>query len=269
MSTRRLPLPLLVPLMAGLATVAAAQKKGYVPDKAQAHDINPNREQGVGTIPLGATARGMIVQGFYNMISFEAVAGTKVSLKLKTRHKVAEPLADLYGPNREHLHEFEAPAVEEGEAPPKNELVLQEFVVPETGSYAVHFGFQREENGAYELTTTAEFPAGFEKKIHLDKGKAAISLDGMLGRRLARLEFLTPDGKQIDVTLVDPRGNEIDLSRKLTRTTFGRRVTIRDVVIESTGEYRVLLEETSGAELDLDVEVEYKNPPLSAKSLKI
>ncbi len=243
------------PLAAG--PVAAAPTGG---DEEEEVD----RRKGDGSIPLGATAKGMIVQGFYNTIRFEAVAGTTLRLELRTFHRKGEPLAELRGPDRGVLAEFR-PAEDD-----PRRLLLDEFTLTETGEHSVRFGFLKEENGRYELLTDATFPSGGTHRVRVPAGgEATLPIEGMLGRELARCEFLLPEGADVAVTLVRPYGGEDDLSKHTRRTTFGRRVKITDLPIDSNARLEFRFADATGDGAEFDVEIEYDNPPLSRKRIRI
>jgi len=258
-----LPLLLAIPAVPAEAQSGKARKK----DRDQTEntrDREGERDQGVGKIPLGATAYGVIVQGFYNTISFEAVRGTKVSFHLRTKHKLARPLAELLDTHRASIATFK-PVENE----PKH-LSLTEFEVPETGEFTVRFGFLNEENGNYELTSAGAYPTGFTQTVKLaGGGEASVPIDGMLGRKIARLEFLLPDGVDVDFSLRDSYDFETDLSKHTRRTTFGRRVILKGVPIDSATPLNLRLTNVGDAAATFDVEVEYDNPRISRRRIKI
>ncbi|MFH0946728.1 MAG: hypothetical protein V2A76_16155, partial [Planctomycetota bacterium] len=141
-----MPLFLTLALLFCLTATAESQtrqgKRFREPDDpGDAESIN--REHGVGRVPLGATAKGYIVLGFYNMISFEAVEGSRVQLELRTRHKQARLVAELFSPGRREKIPFTK------DEKNTQRLVLQDHLLKSTGLYTVRFGFSGEHNGDY------------------------------------------------------------------------------------------------------------------------
>src|SRR5690606_12266062 len=100
-------------------------------------------------------------------------------------------------------------------------------------------------------------------------GEAALPIHGMLGRRLARCEFLLPEGTDVEVTLVHPRGEVEDLAKHTRRTTFQRRVKITDLPLDSNTPLELRFEDVGGEGATFDVELEFANPKLSRKRIRI
>ncbi|MBI4881068.1 MAG: hypothetical protein HY812_15635 [Planctomycetes bacterium] len=256
-------------LFLGLALVLAPglsaqgkNKKWAPPDPGDAPDVT--REHGVGTIRLGGSARGDIVLGFYNMITFEAVKGTRVTLRLSTRHKEAELLADLIDPRRASHVAF-VPAPENA-----RDLVLADHLLEMTGVYSIRFGFKTDHNGSYLLETSAVFPASAEETLELAAhGEVRFAIDGMADRRIGLLKVEPDEGMRIDLRLLDPSGCAVDVRAKTRFENFGRRTEVADVVIESNGEFELIVRETAGVKGMVRVAVEFKNPPLSRRVSKI
>ena len=261
------PLPLLLAALALAAPAAGGQTKKERAELERAGDPEDREgdpDQGVGTIPLGATAVGVIVQGFYNTISFEAVRGTVVTVHLRTRHRTATPLGELLDPRRQALL-----GLEPVDGDPKH-LALVDYELPETGEFTVRFGFRDEENGDYVLTTTATYPTGFTRSVTVPAGgEATLPIDGMLGRKLKRVDFLLPEGAEVGFRLLDDYDDEIDVARQTRRMTFGRRVVVKNVPIDSLAPLRLTLSNSGDDDATFDVVVEYENPKLSRRKIKI
>lgn len=276
---RRLLLPLLAAALAVAGSPSGAAQGGFSGGKKTrngkgGHDrpVDASDREAVesltGAIPLGATATGMIHQGFYNTLTFEAVRGTVVTLELGTRHRTATLLAELLGPDRQLKATFEA-----DEEQPRR-IGIADFTLDVTGKYTIRFGFTKEENGAFELRTDARFPELESHTVRIRPGgEASLPIEGMLGRRLARCEFLLPDGVDVSVRLVHERGFEEDLSEHTRRMTFGRRVKVTDFPIDSNTPLELRIrdvgEDDEGDGAQFEVEIEYENPPLSRKRIKI
>ncbi len=250
-------------LLIAPSSVAQAKNKKWAPkDPGDAPDVT--REHGVGSIPLGASARGDIVLGFYNMISFEAVKGTRVTLRLSTRHKEAELLADLIDPLRSSHVAFVA-------APDNaRDLLLADHRLEMTGVYSIRFAFKTDHNGPYLLETSAVFPERAEETLALaPHGEARFRFDGMADRRIGLLKVEPEEGMRVDLRLLDPSGCELDFRDKTRLENFGRRTEVAGVVIESNGEFVLVVRDKAGVAGAVHVSVEFENPPLSRRVIKI
>ena len=222
------------------------------------------REHGVGSIPLGASAKGHIVLGFYNMISFEAVEGTRVQFELLTRHQKAKLIADLLPPGRKEKIPFAA----DKKIPRR--LVLQDYVLKQTGVYTVRFGFAGEHNGNYTLNTDAEVPTESSTTISFTrKDLATLHLPGMAARKIKSLAIDMPDGMVLETEISDPHGFPVDLEEHLKMQNWDRRIVISDLIIESSGQYELRLTRIEGDDGPVQVTVEYTNPKLVKKTYKI
>lgn len=253
-------------LLAVSAPDVAAQVGKRDRDKPEIGDVrNPNQEFGVGRLKLGASARGRVVQGFYNMISFEAVAGTRIDLELKTRHKSAQLIADLLPPGRHGG--IELVGLEED---PRT-LVLKGHELTESGMHTVRFGYKTEHNGDYTLKTSGQYPVHFETTLDLvKKDRDSLILPGMEGRKIKLMLIELPADLAADMEILDPYGTPLKLKGKVRTIDWGeRRIEVTDLPIESNEGHEVRLLRTAGTPARLRVQVEFDNPPLSKRTRKI
>jgi len=260
-------------LLALLASTAFLSPAAEAQGRRERREHDPGdadsiqREHGLGRISLGATAKGRILQGFFNMISFEAVEGTRVSLALSTRHPEAKLIAELLYPRR-------APPTPRIPFQPDPEdasrLVLADHPLATTGVFTVRFAFTNEYNGDYTLESDAVYPATLEQTIKFGPDDSlTFDLAGMSGRRLETLSLETKDGAELEVEIADPYGSLLDLKRHLRTENWGRRVVIFNLVIESNNLYEVRVRRKTGNGGTVQVAAEFKNPRLSRKTTRI
>ena len=238
------------------ATGKKSRLTGSIRDKAEADrqraDAAAAKLREV-EIRLGDRVRGVVGAGWTHRITFPAVAGTKIHLKVTPANRKLTLSSRLSTPGAAKFTlrpKPTDPAV----------LRLDDRLLEKTGMHTIEVSFAANQAGDYLVETSAQTPDKLEKDLKLGgRRPGEVRFGGLEGRRVDQLKVRAVDATASDLRLqlVDPDGVTAPLDAKTWRSTDGKTVLVSDLPIHANGDYRLFVMDRGGAAANVRVALRF------------
>lgn len=205
-------------------------------------------------IRLGDRVRGFVGEGASHRAVFEAVTGTRVTIKVTPADRKLTLAARLLGPDGAHL------VTPSGKPSDPAVLRLDDFVCPRTGSYTLEVSFAASQAGDYLVETAGDHPDRIEDDVAVaGRRPTRLTLSGLGQRSLSELKLRALEGEDLDLWLqiVDPDGITLPLDDASWRSADGKTILVSNVALDRNGDYQLSVMDRGNTRAKLRVQIRY------------
>ena len=211
----------------------------------------------VFSIQLGDRVTGATGAGVTDVVTFDAAAGTKITIRITPGDRsttLAATLRDAAGKGSLLLKPSRRdPAT----------LELRDHELMKSATYRIDIGFAGTERGEYHVETSAEIPTRLDQKLHLTGGRPhELLIPGVGGRTLQELKVrvVGRDPLRIAARIVDPDGLELPIADYLWTSDDEATLKLSRVPMHRLGDYRLYLVDKSRPSGTIRVVGRFVNP---------